>query len=204
MGRSDMRESWRDPGYWRWWWQNRVSGQAKGALAVMVALAFGIAGYLSADRLAARQEAATFTTQRVITVVRTTRANAPPEVLTKSLTTTQPGETDVVTVRRDGRRVVVRAPGETVTEALTVRGPVQQRTVTNARTDTVVQTETTERLTTVTTPGTTETVTREVTQPAQTVTETNAVTVTEEVTVTEAFIIVTVTETVTRPRPPGG
>jgi hypothetical protein len=170
----------------------------------MVAVAFGIAGYLSADRLTAPQEAATFTTQRVVTIVRTTRASAPPEVLTKSLTTTRPGETDVVTVRRDGRRVVVRAPGETVTEALTVRGPVQQRTVTNARTDTVVQTETTERLTTVTTPGTTETVTREVTQPAQTVTET------KEVTITEPFIIVTVTEevtvteTVTRKGPPDG
>jgi hypothetical protein len=166
MGRSDMRVYWRDPGYWRWLWQHRVSGQTKGVIAVLVAFAFGIAGYLSAERLAATPEAATFTTQRVVTVVRKTRVNAPPEVVTKSQTTTQPGETNVVTVRRDGRTVVVRAPGETVTEALTVRGPIQERVVTDARTDTVVETETS----TVTTRGTTETVTREVTQPARTVT----------------------------------
>jgi hypothetical protein len=197
--RGDMRSYWRDPRYWRWLWQSRVSGQTKGAIGVTVAVAFGIAGYLSAGRVAATEEAATFTTQRVVTVVRTTRANAPPEAVTKSQTVIQPGETDLVTVRRDGRTVVRRAPGETVTTARTVRGPVEQRVVTNARTDTVVLTETTDRPTTVTTPATTETVTREVTQPARTVTETgtvtetnppDVVTVTEEVTVTE---VVTVT-----------
>jgi hypothetical protein len=232
--RSDMRKYWRDPGYWRWWlrtvvipgywrswWEDRVSGETKVAIAVVAAVAFGIAGYLSADRLAATEDAAMVTTRRVVTVVRKTGTFAPPEVVTKPQTTTQPGETDVVTVRRDGRRVVVRVPGATVTEALTVRGPVEQRVVTNARTDTVVRTERADRLTTVTapgttgtvtrdvtqparvttvtTPGTTETVTREVTQPARTVTETNAVTVTDEVTITEE---VTVTETVRGGPPP--
>jgi hypothetical protein len=193
--RSDIRKYWRDPRFWRWWWEDRVSGQAKGAIAVMVAVAFGIAGYLSAERLAATEEAATFTTQRVVTVAGKTGAYAPPEVVTKSQTVTQPGETDVVTVRRDGRTVVRRVPGETVT----VRGPVEQRMVTNVRTDTVVRTETADRVRIVTTPpttetmpGTTETVTREVTQPARTVTETK----TEEVTVTKE---VTVTVTVTVP-----
>jgi hypothetical protein len=169
-----------------------MSGQTKGAIAVMVAVAFGIAGYLSAERLAATEEGAKFTTQRVVTVVRETPANTPPEVVTKTIT--QPGETDVVTVRRDGRIVVVRAPGETVTEALTVRGPVQERVVTDARTNTVVRTETVDRVRTVTTPAMTETVTREVTEPARTVTQT----VTEQVTVTEE---VTVTVTV-KPGPP--
>jgi hypothetical protein len=193
--RSDIRKYWRDPRFWRWWWEDRVSGQAKGAIAVMVAVAFGIAGYLSAERLAATEEAATFTTQRVVTVAGKTGAYAPPEVVTKSQTVTEPGETDVVTVRRDGRTVVRRVPGETVT----VRGPVEQRMVTNVRTDTVVRTETADRVRIVTTPpttetmpGTTETVTREVTQPARTVTETK----TEEVTVTKE---VTVTVTVTVP-----
>jgi hypothetical protein len=190
--RSALRTYWRDPGYWRWLWRERVSGQTKGAIAVMGAVAFGVAGYLSAERLAATEEAATFTTQRVVTVVRQTGAHTPPEVVTKTIT--QPGETDVVTVRRDGRRVVVRAPGETVTEALTVRGPVQDRVVTDTRTNTVVRTETLDRLRTVTTPGMTETVTREVTEPARTVTQT----VTDEVTVTEE---VTVTVTV-KPGPP--
>jgi hypothetical protein len=190
--RFDLRTYWRDPGYWRWLWRERVSGQTKGAIAVMVAVAFGIAGYLSAERLAATEEAATFTTQRVVTVVRKTGAYTPPAVATKTIT--QPGETDVVTVRRDGRTVVVRTPGETVTEALTVRGPVQERVVTDTQTNTVLRTETVDRLRTVTTPGMTETVTREVTEPARTVTET----VTDEVTVTEE---VTVTVTV-KPGPP--
>lgn len=192
--RSYLRTYWRDPGYWRWLWRERVSGQAKGAIAVVVAVAFGIAGYLSAERLAPPEEAATFTTQRIVTVVRKTGAYTPPAVVTT--TATQSGETDVVTVRRDGRTVVVRMPGETVTEALTVRGPVQEREVTDTRTNTVLRTETVDRLRTVTTPGMTETVTREVTEPARTVTAT----VTEEVTVTA---VVTVTTTV-RPGPPDG
>jgi hypothetical protein len=197
--RSDIRKYWRDPRFWRWWWEQRVSGDTKGVIAVIGALACGVAGFLGAGWLAATEEAATSTTQRVVTVAGKTGAYAPPEVVTKSQTVTRPGETDVVTVRRDGRTVVRRAPGETVT----VPGPVEQRVVTNARTNTVVQTETMDRPTTVTTPGTTvttpgttETVTREVTQPASTVTETNAVTVTEEVTVTKE---VTVTVTVTLP-----
>jgi hypothetical protein len=181
--RSDIRKYWRDPRFWRWWWEGRVSGDTKRLIAVIGALACGVAGFLGAGLLAATEEAATFTTQRVVTVAGKTGAYAPPEVVTKSQTVTQPGETDVVTVRRDGRTVVRRAPGKTVT----VRGPVEQRIVTNERTNTVVRTETADRVITVTTPpttetmpGTTETVTREVTEPARTVTETK----TEEVTVT--------------------
>jgi hypothetical protein len=229
---SDMRNYWRDPGFWRWWWREcvsvwwweRVSGATKVALAMIVAVAFGIAGYLSAERLAATQEAATFTTQRVVTVVRKTRATAPelgvpasrrpPEVVTMVQMTTQPGGTEVVTVRRAGRAVVVRAPGETVTEARTVRGSVQQRVVTNARTATVVRTETTDRPTTVTTPGPTQTVTRESTQTVtrestQTVTRESTQTVTRESTQTvtrekEVTVTETVTETETVKKGPPG
>jgi hypothetical protein len=188
-----MRDHWRDPNYWVWWWQRRVSGQTKGAIALMVAVAFGIGGYLTADQLAATQEAATFTTQRVVTVLRKTRTNAPPEVVTKSQTTTHPGETDVLTVRREGRTVVVRAPRETVTEVRTVRGPVHERVVTDARIETVVQTETIDRPTTVTTPGTTETVTT----PGATKTVTSEVTQPVTVTETDRVVVVTVTEVVT-------
>lgn len=185
--RGELRNHWRDPRYWRWMWESRVSGDTKGALALMVAVVCAIGGYLAAQRLAATHEVATVTTQRTVTVVRKTSANAPPEVVTRSQTVTRPDQTDVVTVRRDGRTVTLRAPGETVT----VRGSVQQRVVTNGRTDTVVRTETQDRLTTVTTPATTETVTYDVTQPAHTVTET--ATVTE----TDALVVVTVTEVVT-------
>jgi hypothetical protein len=192
--RSDIRKYWRHPRFWRWWWEVRISGDTKRVIAVIgAALACGVAGFLGAGLLAATEEAATFTTQRVVTVAGKAGAYAPPEVVTKSQTVTQPGEPDVVTVRRDGRTVVRRAPG------VTVRGPVEQRVVTNVRTNTVLRTETADRVRTVTTPpttetmpGTTETVTREVTQPARTVTETK----TEEVTVTNE---VTVTVTVTVP-----
>ena len=186
-----MRTHWRDPGFWRWWWQSRVSGEAKAALVVMAVAAIGVAGYVGGHGLAATQEDATFT-QRVVTTVREVRANTSPEIVTKSQTVTDPGTPAAVTVRRAGRAVIVRVPGKTVT----ARGGVEQRVVTNARTDTVVRTETTTRLTTVTTPGTTQTVTREVPQPARTVTHTTTerVTVTEEVPMTETE---TETETVT-------
>jgi hypothetical protein len=210
--RSDIRKYWRDPRFWRWWWEERVSGATKGFIAVVCALACAFAGLLGARSLAASEEAATFTTQRVVTVAGKTGAYAPPEVVTKFQTVTQPGETDVVTVRRDGRTVIRRAPGETVT----VSGPVEERVVTkDGPTHTVVRTKkvrgkivtTTETLPgttqtlpgkneTVTSPGATETVTRVVTQTQPASTVTDKVTVTQEVTVTDE---VTVTVTVTVP-----
>jgi hypothetical protein len=90
--------------------------------------------------------------------------------------------------------VVLRAPGKTVT----ARGPVEQRVVTDARTDTVVRTVRANRLTTVTTPGKAETVTREVTQPARTVTTPGTTeTVTREVTQPARTVTQTDTERVT-------
>jgi hypothetical protein len=229
-----MRKTWRDsdyrwwwlrthtsPGYWRFWWQHHAGGRTRAAVAVGAAAVCVMVGYVSADRLVETEAASTVTTQRVVTVVRKVRAFTPPEVAAEPQTTAPSGETAVVTVRRAGRRVVVRVPGETLTQARTVRGPVDQSILTDTRTDTVVRTERADRLstvtapgttetvtrevtqparvTTVTTPGTTETVTRELTQPARTVTETNAVTVTQEVTVTKE---VTVTETVKKGPPP--
>jgi len=218
--RSDMRSHWHRPGYWRWWWQEVVRDHTKRGLIAMLALGFPIAGFLSADQLVGTQEATTFTTQRVITVVRTTTGPAltttGPALTTTTTgpalttTTTEPGETDLVTVRQD-RTVVVREPGETVTKAVTVRGPVQERVVTDRRVDEVVRTETVDRLRNVTRPGRTETVTREVTQPARTVevtqpartvteTLTREVPVTKEVTVTDKTTVtdvVTVTTPVT-------
>jgi hypothetical protein len=211
--RSDIQKYWRHPRFWRWWWEQRVSGDTKGFIAVVCALACGVAGFLSAASLALSEEAATVTTQRIVTVAgKTSGAYAPPEVVTKSQTVTQPGKTDVLTVRRDGLTVIRRAPGETVT----VRGPVEERVVTkDGPTHTVVRTKkvngkivtTTETLPgttqtlpgkteTVTSPGATETVTRVVTQTQPASTVTDEVTVTQEVTVTDE---VTVTVTV----PPG-
>jgi hypothetical protein len=86
---SQLRIYWRDPGYWRWLWQKRVSAHMKGAIAALVAVACAIAGYLSAHWLDPAQERATLTSQRVVTVVRTMRANAAPQ-LTTSQTAAQP------------------------------------------------------------------------------------------------------------------
>ena len=205
--RTDMRTYWRRPGYWRWWWDEVVSSQTKWGLAALAAIAFGILGYVSAERLTPPEQAATFATERVVTVVRKSSASAPrldarasrrPSE-TVTVLRSQPRQAKVLTVRRDGRMVVIRKPGKTVEKTVTVPGPVQERVVTRPVTDTVVRTETAERLTTVTTPGATQTVTREVTLPAHTVTQTNEATVTREVTVTDEVTVteeITVTETV--------
>ena len=200
--RADMRTFWRRPDYWRWWWQEVVSSQTKWGLATLAAIAFGIVGYVSAERLTPTEQAATFTTERLVTVLRKSSANVSrPDAgasLQSAQTVTvfrnQPGEAKVVTVRRGGRTVVIRKPGKTVEKTVTVPSPMQERVVAPPRTDTVVRTETAERLTTVTMPGDTKTVTREVTLPAHTVMQTHEATVTQEVTVTDE---VTVTEEVT-------
>jgi len=125
------------------------------------------------------------------------------DVVTMFETRTRPRATDVVTVRRKGRTVVVRKPGEAVTHAVTVPGPLRERVVTKRRTDTVVQTQTdtTDRLVTVSRPGPTETVSRTVTERSPTVTE-RSPTVTERSTVTQTNVVtvdrpVTVTEKTT-------
>jgi hypothetical protein len=135
-------------------------------------------------------------------------------VRTVFVTTASPTETKVVTVRRNGRTLVVRKlvrkPGQTVTYRVTVPGPVRKHVVTRGRIDTVIRTETqtrtrtTDRIVTVTTPAATQTVSRTVTQTSPPVTQTNVVTVhepahvvtlTRPVTVTNE-VTVTVTETV--------
>jgi hypothetical protein len=197
------------------------------------------AGIITADSLSSNDTSETLTVPVVSTVGASTSGDRfsqegdaaaltplalrPPArgatgVRTMFVTTTSPTETKVVTVRRNGRtlvvRTVVRKPGQTVTHRVTVPGPgpVRERVVTKGRIDTVVRTNTqtqtqirtTERLVTVTTPAATETVSRTVTQPSPTVTQTNVVTVHEPahvVTVTRPVTVtnevtVTVTETV--------
>lgn len=221
-----MIRHWRDPGFWRWWWHVRLSGQTKAALVFVAAAVLGVAGYWSASGLSQDEQAVR--TTRLVTVVRTT----PERVITEIETIVQPS---VVTVRRDGRTVTVRRPGRTITS--TVAGPRQ--IVTDKVTDTVVRTRTVPRVVvrqgrvvtlpgrvvttpgrvvtipaqtvttpgqTVTTPGATQTVTREVTQPAETVIREVTLpaitqTITREITLPERTVTdtteVTVTETET-------
>jgi hypothetical protein len=204
-----MRNYWRDPGYWQWWWRNRVSGDTKGAILVSLAVLLAFVGFASAGQLSEEPSARVFTTERLLTVVRRLNGGVVTEVQTVTGTVSAPAETKLVTVRRNGRTVVIQAPGKTVTDTDTVRGSVRERVVTDTRTDTVVQTNTVDRPTTVTntvdrpttvtTPGTTEMVTT----PGTTETVTREVTQTETVTETDALVIVTVTETVTVTAPPG-
>jgi len=158
-----------------------------------------------------------------------------PQVITTTLpskTTTLRGSTRVVTVRRHGRDVPVTVTGQT----RTVTGPTRQVVVSKTSTDTVVRTQVQLRSRTVTgpartvvtpgatvvtpgqpvvrdvtTPGPESTVTevRELTLPAQTVTQEVTLperTVTNTVTETVPLVAVTVTVTVpvTVPSPPTG
>ena len=228
------RRYWRDPQYWRWWWRERLSSGDKLLLGIAAAGVLVVGGVITADSLSYDDTSETLTVP-VISTVGAPRngdssvpANGAPltppastspgrvvtEVLTSFVTTTLPSETKVVTVRRNGRQLVVpklvRTPGRTVTRRVTVPGPVRERVVSGGRIETVVRTETltqtrtTDRLVTVTTPGATQTVSRTVTQPSPTVTQTSVVTVHEPahvVTVTRPVTVtnevtVTVTETV--------
>src|SRR5262245_24003838 len=146
---AGIRRHWRDVSYWPSWWRNDVSGEAKTATAILLAAATFLGGFLVAARLTDTQETQSLTTERVFTI---RSRNGAPTVVTE--TVRRPGKTRAVTVQRDGRTVVVSGPGETET----VSGPVQKSVVTSRRTDTVVRTETANRSTTVTTPGSTSTV----------------------------------------------
>ena len=103
--RADMRTYWRRPDYWRWWWQEGVSSQTKWGLAALAAIAVGILGFLSAERLTPSPESATFVTERVVTVRRTSRSTGPSldarAAVLPSRTVTvidpRPGEPKVVT-----------------------------------------------------------------------------------------------------------
>ena len=221
---------WHEPNYWRWWWRHGASRETRAALATGMAAALLLSGLGTAFLLPRDSDLETITVQVVKTLGAQRAGQAPEEmapltpplrtkevtdVVTMFETMTLPGATDVVTVRRKGRTVVVRKPGEAVTHAVTVPGPLRERVVTKRRTDTVVQTQTdtTDRLVTVSRPGPTETVSRTVTERSPTVTErsptvtersptvtqTNVVTVDRPVTVTEETIVtqvVTVTVTI--------
>ena len=200
----------------------------KVVLALLTAGVLVIGGLITADSLSSNDTSETLTVPVVSTVGAATsgdglsrKGNAaaltppalrPParvltSVRTMFVTTTSPTETKVVTVRRNGRtlvvRKVVRKPSQTVTHRVTVPGPVRERVVTSGRIETVVRTETqtqtrtTDRLVTVTTPAATQTVSRTVTQPSPTVTQTNVVTVHEPAHVVTVTRPVTVTNEVT-------
>ena len=47
-----FRKHWREPSFWKWWWQNRLSLEIQvGAMLVLLALLLG-GGWLAAAKLA--------------------------------------------------------------------------------------------------------------------------------------------------------
>jgi hypothetical protein len=199
-----MREYWRDPGYWRWRTRWR-----KAARLLLGAFALAIGGFLGAILLTPAEQVVV--SERLVTVVRTiggkvqTVVETEVQSKTKTRTQTETGDTRLVTVTRDGKAVVLRVPGRTITdiETDTLRLPGKTKVVTNTRTntetETQTQTNTVDRpVTTTERSTTTQTETRDVTGPERTVTDTETETQTETDTVTDTE---TVTETVTVTEP---
>src|SRR5215471_16665658 len=165
---------WYRPDYWRWLWQERIRKETKMAIAVVGAVVLGVAGFEGANVVDAANQPQTFAVQRVVTVVRKvirTNGADPKLVTTTEVVTVVSGTSRVVTVRRNGRTVVLRSPVKTVT--------VHGRVVAAPRPATVVRTvKVGGRLTTVTTRGST------VTMPGNTVTTPGATVTTPGKTVT--------------------
>ena len=216
---------WYKPDFWRWWWtigaRDETTAYVKAVVVTVAAIALGIGGYLSATGMT-NDEKAVFT-QQVVTVTRTTLVKGTPRIVREVITTRLPAETQMRTIRRNGRTTTVAAPGETITRTTTTKitGPVRKSVVTKNRMVTVPR----DRLVRVTLPGVTqpgttvegpervvtttlpqrvvtapgETQTRTVTGPTQTVTA-PAQTVTNTQTVTGPTTTVTgPTTTVTGP-----
>jgi len=165
-------------------WRERVRTETKVALAVVAALALGVVGFVTAGAVTAANQPPTFTTKRVVTIVRTIRLGT-TQLVTVRRVLRSPGETVTIQAIQTAGQRVVTTPGTTATVVRTVTAPTASRA-----TDTIVRTVTVAgRPTTVTGPGATvttppSTVTNTVAGPASTVTQMLTVTVTRTVTQT--------------------
>jgi hypothetical protein len=213
-----IRNHWRDPHFWSWWWRQRVPGEAKLVAAVVAVSLLGFGGYAAAgglDTAVAEGSSEPLSPQvttvekvltiresgRVVTrpvrVVRTIPGRGSTSFSTQVLlnTVTTPGGTYVVTQRDVEtvpvvRRVVVTRDGRVRTVIQTRPGSVvtDRRTVTNERVLTSERVVTNERV-----------VTRDrVVTDSVTVRSTETVRETLPVTVVET-IVRTATETETVP-----
>lgn len=166
----DLRDNWRDRRYWRWWWTQFLSGEAKLFLALLLALAVALAGFLSAEAMSSGSESSLTVSQGVVAVQRTMVRR-------------------IVSVRTlpvpDGRTVYVPGAATTVTHVITVRAPGKDKVVTRSQVVTVLRQTTVSQPVTVTVEAApvTATVTRDVPGPTVTLTTTSpSVTVIREVT----------------------
>lgn len=207
-----LRHHWRDPGFWRWWWNDVVSREARIALAVALALAAAGAGYLSAGTLANASRSADGGGVSVVTIERTVVERVVRE---RNVPLTQ-SRTERMTLPAVTRTVASTSPGETVTRPVTLMqsGPdrLVERTQTVVRAQTITRPVTQVRVPTAPpqtvvrdVPGPTQTVVRDRTTPPLTVTvvsiQTAVVTTTRTEIQTETLPPSTATVTVTAPKP---
>ena len=171
-----IRNHWRDPHFWTWWWRQRVPGEAKLVAAVVGVSLLGFGGYAAAgglDTAVAEGSSESLSPQvttvekvltiresgRVVTrpvrVVRTIPGEGSTSFSTQVLlnTLTTPGRSYVVT-QRDVRtvpvirRVVVTRDGRARTIVETRPGRTQTSVVTDQRTVTNERVLTNERVVT--------------------------------------------------------
>jgi hypothetical protein len=203
---------WRDLGYWRWLWHDRLSLGAKVFLATLAALLIATGGYASSRSFAPEEDNEAYI-ERVVTLIHKEQVPGSEKVVTvrQTITTREPQRTKVVTVR-NGRTITVSAPVQTIA-GKTVTTKVKERIVKLPGKTVTVAGQTrkvVERTNTVTTPGLTVTTEREgqsrtvtnertVTNQATVTGPTTTTTVTNEVTVTSPPTTVTETKTVTAP-----
>ncbi len=173
-----LRDYWRDPHFWAWWWRHRVSAGAKIVSAVVAISLLGFGGYAAAGGLNSTVTASSSepllaqvtTVERLVTLRETGRVVTRPIRIVRTIpgrgstsyetqvrlnTVTTPGNTAVV-IRRDVRtvpvvqQVVVTRDGRVRTVVQNRPGVTQVRTslVTDRRTVTNERVLTNERVVT--------------------------------------------------------
>jgi hypothetical protein len=142
-----MREHWRELGFWRWWWHNRVPLLVKSVLALVVLGAIVAGGWFAAQKLPSASasdspQTVVSTVERVVTVNRAGKvvvkrvrviqkvyvANAAPSTRTVRLTRPRTVYATQTVVRTVAGRQAVPA---------TVTLPAKTRTVTISHTRTI-------------------------------------------------------------------
>jgi hypothetical protein len=204
-----VREHWRDPGFWRWWWGHRVGTETKVAVGAVLAAVLVVGGYFASSGLtgasAAPDNSASYVLQTTVTRVVTVREHGKtivkrlPVVVRRSVVRSSTAfatlvDTRVVTtpggVRYVARKVVRYVP---VVKQRVVRVNGKTTTLTETR---LVPTVKTQTLTNVVTNQ--QTVTNQstvVVNKTDTVVQPVTTVETQTVTVQPATVTVTQTET---------
>jgi predicted membrane metal-binding protein len=151
-----MREHWRELGFWRWWWRNRVPLAVKSLLALAALGALVAGGWYAAQKLPSAQasdsggQTVLRTVERVVTVqghAKVVVKRVP--VIRKVYVANSAGKAKTVTLTRPqtvvATRTVVRTVATAPPRAQTVTTPGRTRTVTSTRTITDTKTVTTLR-----------------------------------------------------------